>query len=134
MATIDDVATFVASACSLTVGTDFTKGVMRDAPDECAAIYEYSGLPPDWTLGQSAASAEYPRLQVVFRGDPGDYSTPRATAETAYRACAAQRNSTLTSTKYQLLQPLQAPFQIRRDEKDRVYIGFNVQAMKALSA
>jgi hypothetical protein len=134
VATLDDVATFIASACSLTVGTDLFKGKLPDTPDECAAVFEYGGLAPDYTLGQTAASVEYPRIQFVFRGDPDDYSGPRATAETAYRACAAQRGSTLTSTKYQALLPLQPPFLLNRDPKGRVSIAFNVQAMKELSA
>lgn len=134
MATLDDVATFVASAASLTIGTTLFKGTMPATPETCTAIYEYSGLPPDHVFGSTAIACEYPRLQIVCRGPKDDYQTPRATAETIYRALAAARNQTLTSTRYQHLSPLQSPFLMGRDANARILVGFNVDCAKELSA
>ena len=135
MATLDDVATFLASACSLTVGTSLFKGRMPEgAQDEAAALYEYGGMSSEYTFGTSGVTFERPRMQVVLRGEPNDYSGPRETAETAYRAMAAVGNQSLGSTRYMLLEPIQAPFFLKRDENSRFYIAFNVQAMKELSA
>lgn len=132
--TITEVADFVASACSLTVGTNLFRGHLPDKPDVCAAVYEYGGSSPEFVFGQSAPAAEYPRLQIVFRGTARDYTTPRVLAETAYRACAAAANGTLGSTRYFSLLPLQPPFKLREDANDRPVIGFNVQASKVLSS
>jgi hypothetical protein len=130
---IDEVAAFVASACSLTVGTNLFRHSMPDKPNACACVYEYPGLAPDFVLGQTAIDVEHPRLQIAFRGAPGDHATPRALAETAYRACAAASNTTLSGTKYFELKPLQTPHKLRQDANDRPVIGFSVQASKVLS-
>lgn len=134
MATLDDIATFIASAATLTVGTNLFKGQMPMSPDACTAIHEYAGLPPDHVFGTTAIATEYPRVQIVCRGAVNDYQTPRATAETIYRALAAVTNQTLTSTRYQLFRPLQAPFLIGKDAVGRLLVGFNCQIMKELSA
>jgi hypothetical protein len=130
---IDEVAAFVASACSLTVGTTMFRHSMPDKPNACACVYEYPGLAPDFVLGQTAISTEYPRLQIAFRGAPNDHATPRALAETAYRACASASNENLSGTKYFELMPLQPPFKIRQDSNDRPVIGFSVAISKVLS-
>lgn len=132
--TLDELATFVASACSLTVGTDLFKGHLPDDPDACAALLEYPGSRPTMLFGQSAIALEYPRVQCVFRGDAGDYATPRATAETAYRAMAAASAQSISSTRYLAMEPMQSPFSMGRDSKSRVRVAFNVRLTKGLSA
>lgn len=134
MATLDEVATFVATACSLTVGTNLFKGQLPPLPLVCAAVYEYGGEAPVTTLGTAAIAVEYPRVQVVFRGARLDYSTPRALAETAYRAMAAANHQTITSTRYLAMEPLQAPFSLGMDGNECFRIAFNVRITKELSA
>lgn len=133
--TLDEIAGFVATACSLTVGTSLFKGQMpASAPNVCAAVYEYAGLGPIYELGQAAPAIEQPRVQVAFRGEPRDYEGPRATAETAYQAIAAVANTALSGARYLSITPLQPPFLLRRDDLSRIVIGFNVQVVKELSA
>lgn len=134
MATLDDVAAFVASAASMTVGTDLFKGTLPDTPDVAGSVHEYGGSAPDFVLGRSAIATEFPRFQLRFRGTMRDYQTPRAKAELAYRACAAAANTTLGTTRYQRLLPLQPPYELARDGKERIVIAFNVEAMKELTA
>lgn len=134
MAVLDEMATFIASACSLTVGATLFKGKLPATPDTCAAIYEYAGVGPDFVMGTAAISLEYPRVQIAFRGAKDDYSTPRTTAETAFRACAAAAPQSISSTRYLRMTPLQSPFQRERDDLGRVVIAFNVQLEKELSA
>ncbi len=131
--TLDEVATFIASACSLTVATNLFKGKMPDAPNACAAVYEYPGLPPIHVFGQASVAEEFPRVQIAFRGDPDDYATPRALAETAYKACAAAGAQLISGARFLGLDPLQPPFPISTDGKGRRTIGFNVQVGKELS-
>lgn len=132
--TIDEIATFVATACSLTVGTTLFKASIPPSPDAAACVYEYPGLAPDYVMGSALISHEYPRVQLVFRGTKGDYETPRTTAETAYRAIAAVANQSLSSTRYLNIMPLQAPFSLGPDENGRPRVAFNCQLAKAVSA
>lgn len=134
MATLDEMGVFLAAACSLTVGTTLFKGQLPATPDTCMAVYEYPGASPDFVFGRAAISVESPRVQVAVRGAKDDYSTPRATAETAYRAIAAAAPQSISSTRYLRMVPLQSPFQRERDEHGRVVIAFNVQLDKELSA
>jgi chloramphenicol 3-O-phosphotransferase len=134
MATIDEIATFVASACSLTVGTDLFKGMLPPEPDEAACVYEYPGSAPDYVMGSASIDQENPRVQIVFRGERDDYETPRDTAETAYRALAAVANQSLSSTRYLNIEPLQSPFALGPDGNGRHRIAFNCQITKAVSA
>jgi hypothetical protein len=132
--TLDDLASVVATACSLTLHVDlFPSQMPAQAPDVCAALYEYPGLSPVYTLGDAAPALERPRVQLAFRGAPRDYEGPRATAELAYQALAATANTSLSGTRYLEVTPLQPPFLLRRDELSRPVIGFNVQISKELS-
>lgn len=131
---LDEIAAFVATACSLTVGTTVFKGALPSSPDACMAVYEYPGVAPDYVFGVSGVSVEYPRVQIVARGAADDYSTPRSVAETAYRAIAAAAPQSLSSTRYLSMMPLQSPFVLNRDANGRVVIAFNVQLAKGLSA
>lgn len=134
MATLDELGAFVASACSLTLGTTVFLGMMPSAPDACIALYEYPGLGPDFVFGQSAVSLESPRVQVLVRGAKSDYEAPRAVAETAYRACAAAGAQLISGTRYLRIAPLQSPFRLGTDDNGRVLIAFNLQVEKGLSA
>ena len=134
MATLDEVGAFLASACSMTLATDVFIGQYPSSPDLTIALFEYPGMKPITFFGSSAIAVEYPRVQVTVRGEVDDYETPRAIAETAYRAMAAQGHGTLSGTRYIALEPLQSPFLIRKDEKGRPVIGFNAQITKELSA
>lgn len=128
--TLDELATFLTNAGLSNV----KKGQMPANPNSCTVIYEYGGLPPDMVFGQSNIEMEHPRVQVAVRGEPGDYATPRATAETAYRAMAAASHQSISSTRYLTMEPIQPPFLITKDENSRLIIGFNVQVLKELSA
>jgi hypothetical protein len=132
--TLDEIATFVATACGLTVGTTVFKGSMPATPDAACCVYEYPGLAPDFVFGSASISTEYPRVQILFRGTRDDYESPRDLAETAYQAIAAVANQSLSSTRYVNIEPLQAPFGLGPDGNGRHRIAFNCQLSKAVSA
>lgn len=146
MAVLNEIAAKIAALGLGTVGTNIFWGSMPETPDECCAVYEYGGSPPEMGFGTAGIHFETPAVQVVFRGPvpgPGvatSYSGPRAKAETAYRGLAAVEVATLsagaggTSALYHWIHPQQAPFLMRRDEQDRVYIAFNCLCQKEPSA
>jgi hypothetical protein len=132
--TLTEMATFIASAVSMTVGTDFFMGYLPSGQTLCGSIQEYPGAAPDYVMGQALPQAERPRLQIAFRGEPKDYETPRAKAELAYQACAQAANTTLGSTRYLSILPLQPPFKIRTDANQCPIVGFNVAPEKAVTS
>jgi len=135
MALLDEVATYLQDTVSAgTIGTSLFKGIMPTTPDVCVAVYEYGGLAPDHGFGTAAISVEYPRIQIVVRGAAQDYDGPRDRAETIYQALAKVANTTLSSTQYLSIDPIQSPFLLRRDANGRVEIVFNCQVIKGLSA
>lgn len=134
MATRDEIADFLEDAGVGTVGTSLYKGQMPATPNVCGAVLDAGGLRPEYVMGSTGTiSTERPKLQIRFRGEPGDYATPRGRAETAYRALAAVANQTINSTRYLSITPVQPPFTLNRDQNNRFEVGFNVEIEKALS-
>jgi hypothetical protein len=133
MATRDEIADFLEDAGVGTVGTTIFKGQMPATPDACIAVIETAGREPQHTFGSNGIAIEYPRVQVRFRGAAQDYATPAALAQTAYAAMAAVANQSLDGTLYHSIDPIQPPFLLEKDAKNRLVIGFNAQLMKELS-
>ena len=59
---LTEISAYLATQNVGTVGTDIFLGLMPDQPDNCVALFEYAGSPPDlhW-------NGEYPGLQVRVR-------------------------------------------------------------------
>jgi len=59
---LNDIGTYLQTKNKGTMGTDIFLGLMPDQPDNCIALFEYAGSPPDlhW-------NGEYPGLQVRVR-------------------------------------------------------------------
>lgn len=123
-----DIAAFLA-ASPQSLGTIKTAN-MPDSPDEVGCVYETGGAPPDGGFGVAGVQFANPSVQVVFRGAPMDYATPRGKAQTAYLALKAVRPGVLSgvtgSGTYLTIDPQQQPLELRRDDAQRVYVGFNV--------
>ncbi len=138
MALLNEIAAKLAALGLGTVGTSIHIGMMPETPDVCCAVYEYGGQPPEFGFGTAGISYESPAVQVVFRGLPGDYATPRASAATAYNGLASVEATTLTgggtSAFYHTVHPQQAPFSLGPDANQRVRIAFNCIAEKELSS
>lgn len=107
MTAIVEVRTYLAALGTL--GT-LVLGFMPASPDEIGVIYEYPGFAPERRFGVVGVGYEYPALQIVFRGAPHDYATPRATAELAYRALAQVEVMSLSGTPYLQINPRQSPY------------------------
>ena len=59
---LNDIGTYLQYQGIGTLGADLFLGLMPDQPDNCIALFEYAGSPPDlhW-------NGEYPGLQVRVR-------------------------------------------------------------------
>lgn len=126
---LDDVATYLATALSLTVGTTVFTGQMPDTPDQCVTVHEYGGFAPEHTLGADHVMRR-PRIQVACRGPIGDYATPRNTADLVYSAMHMGK-ATLSGTVYYRVEAVDEPFPLERDANNRWIICCNYQVFKA---
>lgn len=107
-------------------------GHLDQTPDALAAIYEYGGFIAEGRYGIRGVGYERPTIQVVFRGAPNDYATPRNRAQQAYLALAAIQPGEIYSGSsiYQTVTPQQPPFSMGRDANLRFMIACNYQIVK----
>ena len=131
MTLLTDIATQLQADGHGIVGTTVFIGRMPDSPDNCLAVYEYTGQSPLMTHDDPLPHIERPRFQVKVRNT--GYANGRAAIEALYKDLAILRNATLTSANYLWVQPLQQPFYLRRDDNERVEFVVNFECMKALS-
>lgn len=130
MTLLTDIAARIEADGNGIVGTTIFVGRLPDSPDNCTAIYEYTGQQPLFTHDDPLPHIERPRFQVTVRN--ASYAAGRAAIETIYRELFL-RNVALTSARYLWIVPLQQPFYLRRDDNERVEFVVNFECMKALS-
>lgn len=135
MSALAEVAAYVATLSLGSPAPTVVKGQLPDAPASCIAVLEYGGPPPDLGFGVAGIQYEYPALQLLFRGEPNDYASPRALAETVYQELAKVQAESIGSPPvyYHFVKPQQAPFLLERDGQQRCVIAFNVVAEKVPS-
>ncbi len=127
---LNEIATYLAANGVGVVATSIFVGRMPDAPDACCTLYEPPGLAPNHGFGVAGIQFETPSVQVVCRGVPDDYATPRALAATAWNALSEVQGEALSGTNYNMITPRQSPFEMKRDERGRVHIAFNALCEK----
>lgn len=130
MTLLTDIANRLQADGNGIVGTTVFVGRMPDSPDDCTAVYEYTGQSPLFTHDDPLPHIERPRFQVKVRNT--SYASGRAAIEEIYKDLTL-RNVALTSATYLWIKPLQQPFYLRRDDGERVEFVVNFECMKALS-
>jgi hypothetical protein len=108
---------------------------MPPTPNTCVTITEYGGrTAPDIRIfGQAEMTREYPRVQLLVRGEPDDYVTPRKKAQDVIRSMSKIMTTTLSGFVYLIVTPLQMPFLLRRDELRRYVFAVNCEVFKQIS-
>ena len=116
---------------NVTIFEDF----MPPTPNSCVTVIEYGGrsAPDVRVFGQAEIAREYPRVQILVRGEPDDYVTPRLKAQDAMRAMTRIMTTTLSSVNYYTSTPIQSVFPLVRDDLRRYVFAFNVELFKAVS-
>jgi hypothetical protein len=140
MAAVHEIAARLATALSLTVGTNLFRDVLPETTVLAGVIAATGGLAPEHGFGFKGVDFERPAFQVVFRGLAGEVDAPRAKAQQAFDDLAKVEAETLsaggggTSAFYHWIHPQQSPFLFKKDEQDRYYYAFNVLCEKEPSA
>ena len=145
-----DISTYLKDQGVGTPGTDMFLGLMPDQPDNCVALYEYAGSPPDlhW-------NGEYPGLQVRVRNK--SYAAARAKIREIMAALHGLYEQTLsdgskgnggegpvgdgdegeggepipaTGTRYLLIKARGSPEILKRDASNRVELVLNFEIIK----
>jgi len=129
MSAASDIKTFLDNLGTL--GTIIV-GTLSASPDEICAIKEYGGFSPIGQFGVTGIKYERPSCNLVFRGIPGDYSSPMEKARIAWEALAAVQPGELIddSAIYLMISPQQSPFSLGQDLNLRYQIACNFLILK----
>lgn len=101
-------------------GIDAFKDTAPDTPNTLVAVYEYQGGPP--ALHTNVAQRS---IQIVARHKK--QSEARAKAQAIYNALSPSATiMSLTTDRWCIVFPKQAPFKIKVDSEQRSYYGFNI--------
>lgn len=77
MSLATDVANYIDSNTSLTLGTDLFISRLPGSPTTCVVVYETGGMQPD---GDAPTQLKEPTFQILIRSS--DYATGRAYLDT----------------------------------------------------
>ena len=118
-----EIGAYLATKNVGTVGTDIFLGLMPDQPDNCIALFEYAGSPPDlhW-------NGEYPGLQVRVRNK--SYAAARTKIEEVVTELHGAHELTLNGTRYLLIKARGSPEVLKRDNNNRVELFVNFEIIK----
>ena len=120
---LTEIGAYLATKSIGTVGTDIFLGLMPDQPDNCIALFEYAGSPPDlhW-------NGEYPGLQLRVRNK--SYAAARIKIGEAMTALHGLHEQTLSGTRYLLIKARGSPEILKRDANNRVELFVNFEIIK----
>ena len=120
---LSEIGAYLAMQNTGTVGTDIFLGLMPDQPDNCVALYEYAGSPPDlhW-------NGEYPGLQVRVRST--SYSGGRAKIGEIVDLLHGLHEQELSGTRYLLIKARGSPEVLKRDGSNRIEFLVNFEIIK----
>ena len=118
-----DISTYLKNQSIGTPGTDMFLGQMPDQPDNCIALFEYAGSPPDlhW-------NGEYPGLQVRVRNK--SYAAARTKIGEVMEKLHGLHEQTLSGTRYLLIKARGSPEVLKRDNNNRVELFVNFEIIK----
>jgi len=120
---LKEIGTYLQSQGIGTLGANLFLGLMPDQPDDCVALFEYAGSPPDlhW-------EGEYPGLQVRVRNK--SYAAARTKIEETMKKLHGLHEQMLSGTRYLLIKARGSPEVLKRDESNRTEWFVNFEIMK----
>ena len=123
---LDDIKDYLEQNDIGTFGADLFIGQIPPSPDDCIALFEYAGEPPDlhW-------EGEYPGLQVIARAKK--YTDARSTIEQVKNVLHGVVEETINGTRYLLIHARQSPETLGKDENGRQLFVVNFRIIKEVS-
>lgn len=133
MATIlESVAALIDAAdVDLTSGTNLFAFRFPPRPNFAVCVYEYEGGSPSFTM--TSRTVDQPRLQVVVRGEPDDYLTPRDKAESIRLLLDSTAGGVQSGKQVLRIEPTGTVYASGVDEENRpmVAVRFVAQVERA---
>lgn len=120
---VRDIAQILQNNGIGTLGIDIFWGQLPASPDNCVALFEYAGEPPDLH-----SNVEYPGLQVLVRNK--GYEAGRSKIEQIRSLLHGITETTLSSHRYLLIRANQSPEFLERDESGRAIFVCNFRVIK----
>jgi hypothetical protein len=120
---LSEIGNYLQTQGKGTLGTDIFLGLMPDQPDDCIALFEYAGSPPDlhW-------NGEYPGLQARVRNT--SYAAARTKIGDVVDELHGLCEQTLSGTRYLLIKAKGSPEILKRDSNNRIELFVNFEIMK----
>ena len=120
---LKEIGTYLQSQGIGTLGDNLFLSLMPDKPDNCIALFEYAGSPPDlhW-------NGEYPGLQVRVRNK--SYAAARTKIEETMKKLHGLHEQMLSGTRYLLIKARGSPEVLKRDNNNRVELFVNFEIIK----
>lgn len=101
-------------------------------PINVISVFQYGGKESNRGMGADTGALENTRLQVNVRNEQADQA--EAIARSIYESLdELGSNVTINATVYTWLHPLQPPFLLERDQKQRATFVFNLEAQRVRS-
>jgi hypothetical protein len=120
---LKEIGTYLQGQGIGTLGANLFLGLMPDQPDNCIALFEYAGSPPDlhW-------NGEYPGLQVRVRNK--SYAAGRAKIGEVVNELHGLHEQVLSGTRYLLIKAKGSPEVLKRDGSNRTEWFVNFEIIK----
>ena len=125
----DDIATKLQTSSIGTIGTDIFIGHMPDAPDNCIALMQNGGDPPE-VVGGITSQIEYPRLIVRVRNT--SYSAGMSKANSILKALHTVGDTNLSSHRYLFIRAIGSINQLGRDHENRSLFSIDFAVTKEM--
>jgi len=126
---LEALAARLQSASVAVPGTDLFLGMMPNSPDECVALYEYSGAAPLEVLVSDDATLERPSIQVMTRAGRNDYPTARTLMANVRDALTAITDDTISDVRFLRVHSLSSINALGVDENERPRFTLSLQAV-----
>jgi Bacteriophage minor capsid protein len=134
---LEELGTYLQTAGLGTMASTLFLGALPEdapgvsTPDLIAALVEIPGFPPEYTHDILGPSREFPMIQLLVRGAPYDYATPREWAQALLMALGSIRNQALSGTFYLGAMPWHTVYKLRDDDYARPIMSAQVRMDKA---
>lgn len=130
MATIlESIGDYLVTNSLGTLGTNLFLGTLPESPDVCTAVFENSGTPPAFTMGNGGIAIDYPMLQVICRAGREDYPTARDAVETIRNLLASVTDVTISNVQILRIEPMGSVNPLGVDPKQRPLLSVNFRCL-----
>jgi hypothetical protein len=124
---IKDMLVSSAAGLDVTFATDLFVSTMPESPDQCVAIYDSPGFPPEPNY-----EYYYPGVQIRVRGDQGGYRAAWTLAESIRDVLKAVHDETWNSTKYVQIWCSGEIYSLGQDENNRPLFSMNFSIQRTI--